>query len=186
MVARRTLARERKGFMRRLYVGAARTPRPGAMRAARSARVLRSSDRRCREWSVPRVAAALVVVLLLGLVPAPGRGEDAAAAVAALKGSKAECAYLHDLCAAARAAKGGAREAMAESRANHQRSRAMLTNDDGETTRFDVQRQDRAVQDHLTAAAQRRATTASAFDEAKKLITARHGHEPACGACPGL
>jgi hypothetical protein len=130
----------------------------------------------------------VVVTALMTLLFAPSfcAATDVAATVATLHGTKAECAYLRDLCTAARTAKREAREAMAESRANHAHSREMLRSNADDDTQTGVRLQNRAVQDHLTAASQHRAEAAARLDEAQILITARHGHEPACGACPGI
>ena len=136
--------------------------------------------------SVPEMRVASTIVAILFLLPSLGGASDVADTVASLKGKEAECAYLRDLCVAARAAKREARDAMGESRANHEHSREMLRGSGDDDTQTDVRLQNRAVQDHLTAAAQHRADAAARLAEARKLITARHGHEPACGACPGI
>ncbi|HEY2385455.1 MAG TPA: hypothetical protein VGK30_00720 [Candidatus Binatia bacterium] len=140
---------------------------------------------RLRPLSIWISTAALCTALLV-LAPPRGDAGDVAATVATLKDAKAECAYLRDLCTAARTAKREARDAMAESRANHERSRAMVGNGGDDDTQTDVRLQNRAVQDHLTATAQHRADAAARLDEARKLIAARHGRAPACGACPGI
>lgn len=130
--------------------------------------------------------AVLICGLLLFIVPARCDATDVAAAVESLRDTKAECAYLRELCTAARAAKRDARTAMAQSRANHEHSRAVLGERSDDDTRTDVRLQNRAMQDHLTAAGRHRADTADTLFKARRLIAARHGREPACGACPGI
>jgi len=130
--------------------------------------------------------AVLICALLLAIVPARCDATDVAAAVESLRDTKAECEYLRELCTAARAAKRDARAAMAQSRANHEHSRAVVGEGSDDETRTDVRLQNRAVQDHLTAAAQHRADAAATLSLARRLIAARHGRAPACGACPGI
>ena len=132
-------------------------------------------------WPVTRVAIVFIV-----LAAARADATDVTVVVGTLRTAEAECVYLHDLCVAAREAKWSVRNAMAESRANHQRSRALVTDDAREDASAAVRRQDRAVQEHLSAASQHRADAAAAFYEAKRLITVRRGREPVCGACPGI
>jgi len=132
--------------------------------------------------AVMRVA---VVVLTLS-AGATAHATDVAATVASLHGGRAECVYLHELCVAARTAKFSAREAMSESRANHQRSRVLLADGTDDEARAGVRLQDRAVQEHLTAVARHRADAIATFYEARKLISAKHGREPSCGTCPGI
>jgi hypothetical protein len=132
--------------------------------------------------AVMRVA---VVVLTLS-AGATAHATDVAATVASLHGGRAECVYLHELCVAARTAKFSAREAMSESRANHQRSRVLLADGTDDDARAGVRLQDRAVQEHLTAASRHRADAIATFYEARNLIAAKHGREPSCGTCPGI
>lgn len=169
--------------------------RPGAMLA----RPVRVDGMACgcsvavrRHEPMPVIIAGLVAAMRVAVVVltlsagATARATDVAAIVASLYGERAECAYLHELCVAARTAKWSAREAMSESRANHQRSRVLLADETDDDARAGVRLQDRAVQDHLTAASRHRADAIAAFYEARKLIAAKHGRERRCGTCPGI
>lgn len=129
-----------------------------------------------RLWSA---AALTFVVLVRG---ARGDATDVAATLASLTDAKAECAYVQTLCQRARAAKREAQEAMARSRAYHADARARPAEESGD----DARRDGRAVQEHVTAAAQRRADATEALNEAVAVLTARHGRRPACARCRGI
>jgi hypothetical protein len=122
------------------------------------------------------------IVLVLALT-SEGHATDV---VASLKDAKAECVYLHTLCAAARSAKREAEQAMSHSRAYHLEARGAFSEQGDTETRRDVRREGHDVQERLTAASRRRADATASFTEAAKLVTAKHRAQPVCAVCRGI
>jgi len=133
-----------------------------------------------------RVHRLLLISVIVALTSAhPGEATDAAGGVPAPHDPKTECQHLQKLCLDARAAKQDAEEAMAKSRAFHERARAMLPERNDEE-RDDLRREGHEVQVQLTSASRRRAETAAAFMDAVHAVSAQRGARPACASCPGI
>ena len=133
---------------------------------------------------IRRLLRVLAVVLLAGAHR--GEARDAAGVVPALHDPKVECLHLQRLCRDARAAKQNAEEAMAKSRAFHERAKAVLTERSDEEQRGELQRDGHEIQARLTAMSRRRAEAAAVFSDAVSAVTAQRGVRPACGRCPGI
>jgi len=133
-----------------------------------------------------RVHRLLLISVIVALASAhPGEARDAPDGVRAPHDPRTECQHLQKLCRDARAAKQDAEEAMAKSRAFHERARAMLPEGNDEE-RDDLRREGHEVQVQLTSASRRRAETAAAFADAVRAVTAQRGAQPACASCPGI
>jgi hypothetical protein len=132
---------------------------------------------------IHRLLLISVIVALASIHP--GEAMDAAGGVPAPHDPKTECQHLQKLCRDARAAKQDAEEAMAKSRAFHERAKAMLPERNDEE-RDDLRREGHEVQVRLTSASHRRSEAAAAFMDAVRAVTARRGVRPACASCPGI